>query len=101
MTKKLQRMTPNSTPNPTNPNPTLLNCSKNDPQKSQKLPPIFGRIIEGRIEGRIHPCQKKKKSEHPALHRPAHILRLCCCTFVDCYVLLLLSALLSPLRHLP
>ncbi len=47
---------------------SYLNCSKNDPQKSQKVPPIFGRIIEGRIKGRICPHQEKKKRRTP---RPA------------------------------
>jgi hypothetical protein len=49
MTKKLQRMTPN----PTFSNPTL-NRSKNLPQKSKKLPPFLGKIVEDRIEGRIN-----------------------------------------------
>jgi hypothetical protein len=50
MTKKLRRMTPN----PTFSNPSL-NCRKNLPQKSKKLPHILGKIAEGRIDGRIHP----------------------------------------------
>jgi hypothetical protein len=60
MTKKLQRMTPN----PTFSNPTS-NRSKNRGKKSQKLPPIYGSIVEGRIEGRIQPCQEKKKMNTP------------------------------------
>jgi hypothetical protein len=141
VTKKPIRMTPN----PTNPNPTS-NRSKNRDQKSQKLPPSYGRIIESRIEGRIQPHQEKKKSEHPARPAPprwsstpildglivklfllrhritvtllpppvrpascqpssssasaaAHVLCLCCRTFVNCCFLSLLSASLSPLHH--
>jgi hypothetical protein len=56
MTKKLQRMTPSTI----NPIPTS-NHSKNRGQISPNLPPIYGRIIEGRIEGRIQPRQEKKK----------------------------------------
>jgi hypothetical protein len=40
MTKKLQRMTFQSYIFQ-----SYLNCSKNRVQKSQKLPPIFGRIV--------------------------------------------------------
>jgi hypothetical protein len=65
MTEKLQRMTTN----PTFSNP-ILNCSKNRAQKSQTLPPAYGRFGEDRIEGRIKPRQEKKKSEHPTPCRP-------------------------------
>ncbi len=56
MTKKLQRMTPN----PTFSNPTS-NHNKNRVHKSQKLPPIYGRIVEGTIGDRILPHHEKKK----------------------------------------
>jgi hypothetical protein len=69
MTEKLQRMTPN----PTFSNPTS-NLSKNRDQKSPKLPFIYGRIVEGRIECRIQLCQEKKKSEHPAPRHLSHPL---------------------------
>jgi hypothetical protein len=59
MTKKLQKMTPNPTSIPTFSNPTSI-VAKTSPQ-NKKLPPFFGRIVEGRIECRIQPHQEKKK----------------------------------------
>jgi hypothetical protein len=64
MTKKLQRMTPNPTSNPTFSNPTSI-VAKTSPKNHKKIPPIFGRIVEGRIEFGIEPCQEKKKINTP------------------------------------
>jgi hypothetical protein len=56
MTKKLQKMTPQSYRFQ-----SYLNRSKTLPPISKKLPPFFGRIVEGRIEVGFNLVKKRKK----------------------------------------
>ncbi len=64
------------TSNPTYLFQSYLNRSKNLPQKSKKLPPFFCRIVEGRIECRIQPCQEKKEMNTlPCAAPPVFYLR--------------------------